>query len=73
MSPTRVSSTDRNFLGCWRLRCGRAQGDACRWIYQMGLFARCADDRLVCVGIHGYIVGGKALNAKARVRAAVDE
>jgi hypothetical protein len=39
----------------------------------MGLFARCADDRLVCVGIHGFIVGGKALNAKARVSAAVDE
>jgi len=50
-----------------------AQDDACRWIYQMGLFARSADDRLVCVGIHDYIVGGKALNAKARVRAAVDE
>jgi hypothetical protein len=42
-----------------------AQNDACRLIYQMGLFARSADDRLVCVGIHDYIVGGKALNAKA--------
>jgi hypothetical protein len=50
-----------------------AQDDACRRIYQMGLFARSADDRPVCVGIHDCIVGGKALNAKARVRAAVDE
>ena len=50
-----------------------AQDDACRWIYQMGLFAHSADDRLLSVGIHGYIVCGKALNAKARVQAAVDE
>jgi hypothetical protein len=50
-----------------------AQDDACRRIYQMGLFARSADDRLVCMGIHDYIVSGKALNAKARVQAAVDE
>jgi hypothetical protein len=39
----------------------------------MGLFARSANERLVCVGIHDYIVGEKALNAKARVCAAVDE
>ncbi len=39
----------------------------------MGPFARSADDGLVSMGIHGHIVGGKALNAKARVRAAVEE
>jgi hypothetical protein len=39
----------------------------------MGLFARSADDGLISMGIHGYFVCGKALNAKARVRAAVDE
>jgi hypothetical protein len=50
-----------------------AQDGACRWIYQVGLFASSADEWFVCVGIHGYIVGGKALNAKARVRAAVDK
>jgi hypothetical protein len=56
MSPTWVSSTDRNFLGCRRLRFGRTQDDACRWIYQVGLFARGADDGLISVGIHGCIV-----------------
>ena len=48
-----------------------AQDDACRRIYQVGLFARSA--RLISVVIHGYTVSGKALNTKARVQAAVDE
>jgi hypothetical protein len=39
----------------------------------VGAFARSADDRLIRVGIHGHIVGGKTLNTKARVRAAVEE
>jgi hypothetical protein len=50
-----------------------AQDDACRWIYHVGAFARSADDRLIRVGIHGHIVGGKTLNTKAGVRAAVEE
>ena len=50
-----------------------AQDDACRWIYQMGACARSADDGLISMGIHGHIVCGKALNTKARVRAAVEE
>jgi hypothetical protein len=50
-----------------------AQDDACRWIYQMGAFARSADDGLISMGIHGHIICGKALNAKAHVRAAIDE
>jgi hypothetical protein len=48
-----------------------AQDDACPWIYQMGACARSADDGLIRVGIHGHIVGEKAL--KAHVRAAVEE
>ncbi len=51
----------------------RAQDDACRWIDQMGPFARSADDGLISMGIHGHILGGKTLNAKAGVRAAVEE
>jgi hypothetical protein len=45
-----------------------AQDRAYRRIYHVGAFARSTDDRLVGVGIHGHILGGKALNAKARVR-----
>jgi hypothetical protein len=48
-----------------------AQDDACRRIYQVGLFARSADNGLISVDV--YIVCGKALDAKARVQAAVDE
>ena len=50
-----------------------AQDSACRWIHHVGLFARSADDGLISMGIHGHIVGGKTLNAKAHVRAAVEE
>ena len=39
----------------------------------MGLFARSADDGLISMGTHGHIVCGKALNAKAHVRAAIEE
>ncbi len=50
-----------------------AQNDACRWIYQMRPFAGSADDGLISMGIHGHIVCGKALNAKTRIRAVVEE
>jgi hypothetical protein len=61
-------------LTVWsRLARCRRQDDACRWIYQMGLFARIADDGLISMGVHGHIICGKALNAKAHVRAAVEK
>ncbi len=58
-------------LAVWSRR--QVQDGARRWIYQMGAFARSADDGFIHVGIHGHIVGGKALNAKAGVRAVVKE